>query len=57
MKKFRSPLEQIGGEIAGLIVNPAGGEIERNFLARGADFDGAEPVQNLFDLVYTAFGK
>jgi len=33
MKKFSGPLEQISGQFAGLIVNPAGREVKRNSLA------------------------
>lgn len=51
MKKFSSPLEQISGQIAGLVVYPAGSKIERNSFARCADFDGAKAIQNLFDLI------
>ena len=57
MKKFRSPLKQIGGQIARLIVNPARGEVERDFFPRRTYFDGAKPAQDLLHLVHAALGK
>lgn len=57
MKQLSGALEQIGGQVAGLIVNPARSEVERDFLARGAYFDGAETIQNLFNFVYATFWK
>lgn len=57
MQKIRGALEQIGGQISRLVVNPSGGEVERNFLARGAHFDGTEAVQNLLDFVRATFRK
>jgi hypothetical protein len=30
VKEFRGPLEQIGGQVTGLIVDPAGSEVEGN---------------------------
>src|SRR5580658_10666076 len=57
MKKFGRPLKQIGGQSAGLIIDPPSSEVERNSLARSAHFNSAEAVQNLFDLVHAAFGQ
>src|SRR5579864_7195812 len=52
MQQVRSPLEQIGGQIAGLIVHPASREVERYPLPRRTYFNRTETVQNLLNLVH-----
>ena len=47
MQKIRCALEHIGGQIAGLIVHPAGSEVERDFLSRRTHFDVGSPGTEL----------
>jgi hypothetical protein len=57
MKQVGGALEQIGGEVAGLVIDPAGRVDQRNFLPQGIYFHGAETVQHLLDLIQTTFRK
>src|SRR5213594_103536 len=57
VQELRGALEQIAGQIAGLIVHPPGGVDEIDFAAGTNLFEGTEPVQDRFDLAQVAFGQ
>ena len=57
MEELRGALEQIAGQIAGLIVHPPGRVDEIDFAAGTNHLEGAKPVQDRFDLAQVAFGQ
>src|ERR1700730_2111792 len=55
VKNLRCAFQQVRGEFARLVVDPAGRVRQSNFLARGDDFKGTDAVQNEFYLAKRAF--
>jgi hypothetical protein len=57
MKELRGAIEQIRGQVAGLIVHPPC-RVGKINLAAGTDhFEGTEPVQNSLDFDQIALGQ